>query len=252
MTAALVAAQEASQILKDGVGTRAIHHKGHIDLVTEVDLASEAAIRKVLARETPNIPVYAEEGGGAKDEVTRWIVDPLDGTTNYVHGFPMYAVSIALQMDGEIVLGVVADPIRNRMYRAELGKGAFCNDERLQVSSCETLDQALAGTGFPYDRHQHADRYLTYVSAVMKKVQGVRRAGAASMDLVMLASGQLDVFWEFHLAPWDVAAGVLLIQEAGGVVTAHDGSTLDLMTPNPLASNKILHEQMIELLATVR
>jgi myo-inositol-1(or 4)-monophosphatase len=169
---AMAAAQDAARILVDGLGSQAIFHKGRIDLVTEVDLASENAIRRVLERETPHIPIFAEEGGGARDAQTRWIVDPLDGTTNYVHGFPMYGVSIGLQVDGEMLVGVIADPIRKRMYRAEKSKGAFCNDERLRVSQCDALVDALAGTGFPYDRHHNADRYLAYVSAVMRRCRG--------------------------------------------------------------------------------
>jgi len=251
LAAAVAAAKAASQVLLEGVGKDDISRKGEIDLVTQVDLASERTIRRVLSKETPDIPIYAEEGGGAGSASTRWIVDPLDGTTNYVHGFPMYGVSIALQLEGEIALGVIADPVRRRLFHAEKGKGAWCNGERLRVSRCETLSEALAGTGFPYDRHEHADRYLKYVSVVMKKVQGVRRAGAACMDLAMLASGQLDVFWEFHLAPWDVAAGILLVDEAGGCVTGHQGQPLDLNHPSPLGSNERLHDAMRELLSSV-
>ena len=246
--AAVRAAEAAAAILVDGLGTTHVRHKGLIDLVTDIDLASEQAIRRILEVETPDIPVYAEEGGGAESARTRWIVDPLDGTTNYVHGFPMYGVSIALEVEGQIQVGVIAEPIRKRLYQAEHGKGAWCNGERLRVSECERLSHALVGTGFAYDRHERADFYLAYVSAVMKTVQGIRRAGAACMDLAMLASGQLDAFWEFHLAPWDVAAGMLLVEEAGGRVSAHDGSALNLLQPSPLATNERLHDEMMALL----
>ena len=249
--AALKAAEAASSILLEGQGTQDIRHKGLIDLVTDIDLASERAIRRILEVETPQIPVFAEEGGGAESVDTRWILDPLDGTTNYVHGFPMYGVSIALEVDGVIQVAVIAEPVRKRVYQAERGKGAWCNGERLRVSSCDVLNQALVATGFPYDRHERADFYLAYVSTVMKKVQGIRRAGAACMDLAMLASGQLDAFWEFHLAPWDVAAGLLLVEEAGGCVSSHDGTHLNLLSPSPLGTNGRLHEEMMALLATV-
>jgi len=245
------AALDASQVILDARRPRNVHHKGRIDLVTEVDLASEAAIRRRLEKETPHIPVFAEEGGGAQNDRTRWIVDPLDGTTNFVHGFEMYGVSIALEMDGELVLGVIADPVRKRVYAAIQGQGAYCNEERIQVSTTATLPAALVGTGFPYDRHERADEYLAYVAAVMKVVQGVRRAGAASMDMAMLASGQLDAFWEFHLAPWDVAAGIVLVQEAGGVVTGHDLSPLDLDAPSPLATNGHLQRELSHILRSV-
>lgn len=248
MSAAKTAALDASRVILEARRPRNIQHKGRIDLVTEVDLASEAAIRKALEQHTPDIPVFAEEGGGAQDVRTRWIVDPLDGTTNFVHGFEMYGVSIALEVDAELVLGVIADPVRKRLYSAMKGQGAYCNEEQLKVSATNTLTTALVGTGFPYDRHARADEYLAYVSAVMKVVQGIRRAGAACMDLAMLASGQLDAFWEFHLAPWDVAAGIVLVQEAGGMVTGHDLRPLDLNAPSPLASNGRLQEELSQLL----
>ena len=163
----------------------------------------------------------------------------------------MYGVSIALEVDGEIQIGVISEPVRRRIYQAQKGRGAFCNGERLQVSACDSLSRALIGTGFPYDRHERADFYLSYVSTVMKRVQGIRRAGAACMDLAMLASGQLDGFWEFHLAPWDVAAGVLLVHEAGGRVSSHDGTILFLERPSPLVTNGRIHDELMALIATV-
>ena len=245
------AAMDASRIILDARAPAHVQHKGRIDLVTEVDLASEAAIRRTLERATPAIPVFAEEGGGAEHVRTRWIVDPLDGTTNFVHGFPRYGVSIALEIDGVLVVGVISDPSRQRIYSAHIGHGAFCNDEEIVVSQTSSMDAALVATGFPYDRHLHADRYLSYVSAVMKAAQGIRRAGAACMDMAMLASGQLDAFWEFGLAPWDVAAGIVLIREAGGIVTAHDQTPLRLDAPSPLASNGTLHESLSQILMSV-
>ena len=163
----------------------------------------------------------------------------------------MYGVSIALEMDGELVVGVIADPIRQRVYSAHKGHGAYCNEEPISISQTSSIHAALVATGFPYDRHLHADRYLAYVSAVMKVAQGIRRAGAACMDMAMLASGQLDAFWEFGLAPWDVAAGIVLIREAGGIVTAHDQTPLRLDAPSPLASNGNLHEALSQILMSV-
>ena len=252
LEAAHRAAREAAGIIADRSRPLHIQRKGAIDMVTAVDLACEEAIRRILEKATPHIPVYAEEGGGAAEASTRWVVDPLDGTTNFIHGFPSYGVSIALQEEGQTTLGVIADPVRKRLFSAEKGKGATCDGEPLRVSECTDLIEALVGTGFPYDRHTRADEYLRVVSVVMKRVQGIRRAGAACMDLVMLASGQLDAFWEFHLAPWDVAAGVLMVQEAGGVVTSHDGTPLDPVKPSPLATNGQLHQRMMDVLASIK
>ncbi len=247
------AALAAGALIREGrrpLERGAVDHKGAVDLVTEVDLACEARIREILHRRTPDIPVYAEEGGGASDQDTRWIVDPLDGTTNFVHDFPSYAVSIGLQVEGALTAGVIYDPLRDECYSATRGGGAFCNGERLQVSQCQQLDQALVGSGFAYDRRERPDFYLDFVRAFLVRAQGFRRAGAAAMDLAFLASGRLDGFWEFQLNPWDIAAGVLLIEEAGGRVTDMAGGPLDLDRPRVLASNGgPLHDQMLAVIA---
>jgi myo-inositol-1(or 4)-monophosphatase len=179
------------------------------------------------------------------------VFDPLDGTTNFVHGFPVYAVSIGLEVDGLVKCGVVLDPVRKNTYTAIRGQGAYCNDRPMQVSACRDLDQALLATGFAYDRRTRAAFYLAYMQAFMIRAQGIRRAGAAAMDLAMVADGILDGFWEFNLSPWDVAAGSLLVEEAGGRVSSHQGTELEKTKPCPLASNRHLHEAMIEVLATV-
>ena len=237
--------------LPDGIdGSAAVVHKGAIDLVTRVDLASEEVIRSVLAQATPGIPVLAEEGGGATNIDTRWIVDPLDGTTNFVHGFPAYAVSIALQQAGVITVGCIYDPLRDQLYTATRGKGAFCTDRqrsvhrRLQVTQTSDLSRALLLTGFPYDRQQRAGEYLRIVQVFMERCQGIRRAGAAALDLAHIAAGRADGFWEFGLSPWDIAAGVLLIEEAGGQVTDMSLSPIDIDRPRLLASNGQIHAQM--------
>jgi len=229
-------------------GPRQIHHKGAIDLVTEVDLACEQSIRDVLTSHTPEIPILGEEQGGARDAPTTWIVDPLDGTTNYVHGFPYYGVSIALRRNHQLVVGVVYDPVRDKTYRAQMGAGAWCNDRPMSVSHCPDLSSALVGTGFAYDRRERSAFYLRYFEPVLKRVRGVRRAGAAAMDLAMVADGRLDAYWEFGLQPWDVAAGIVLVREAGGRVTGHDGTDIAPTLESPLATNGLLHAPMQALL----
>ena len=244
-----LAARNAARIIQEGAGSRLqVQHKGEIDLVTQIDLAAEAAIRACLEEHTPDIPILAEEGGGPWDVETRWIVDPLDGTTNFVHGYPSYAVSIGLQIDGHLEVGCVFDAVNGRAYTATRGGGAWCGEQRLQVSTCSQMDRALLVTGFPYDRRTNVDKYLKFVREFLTRTQGIRRAGAAAMDFVALASGRVDGYWEFGLNPWDVAAGVLLVQEAGGTVTDMDGETLNLHTPRLLATNGMLHREMSEIL----
>ncbi len=242
------AARAAAQIIRRG-SARRVDHKGAVDLVTEVDLACEETIREVLTRGAPGVPVLGEERGGAEEAATRWIVDPLDGTTNFVHGFPSYAVSVALQDGGELVCGVIVDPVRDRCYRAARGTGAEVDGTPLHVSPCPELSGALVGSGFPYDRRERADEYLRVVRAFLVRAQGFRRAGAAAMDLAWLAEGRLDGFWEFGLKPWDVAAGALLIEEAGGRISDVLGGPLDLARPRVLAANPRLHDQMRAVLA---
>ncbi|MCB9746262.1 MAG: inositol monophosphatase [Alphaproteobacteria bacterium] len=224
-------------------------HKGAVDLVTEVDLACEARVIEILTKGAPEIPILAEEGGGAARAGTRWIIDPLDGTTNFVHGLPHFAVSIGLQVEGRMQLGVVYDPTRDELYEAEAGQGARLNGAPIRVSAVPALDQALVASGFPYDRRGKAARYLRYVQAFLERAQGFRRAGAAALDFAWVACGRLDACWEFGLKPWDVAAGTLLIEEAGGRVSDMDGRPLDIDAPRVLGSNGILHAAMQEVLA---
>lgn len=249
---ALEAAHAAGALLRDAYdrGPTRVDHKGAVDLVTEVDEACEAAVRRVLSRHTPDIEVLGEEQGGAWEAATRWVIDPIDGTTNFVHGFPWFAVSIALEVDGEPRAGVVYAPVDDRCFAAAAGQGATLNDSPIRVSQVSALSQALVATGFPYDRRQRLDALLARVRTLLDRAQGVRRAGAASLDLALVAAGQLDAYWEVGLKPWDIAAGQLLITEAGGRVTNHDGSQpLDGRTPEPLATNGLIHEEMIAALA---
>lgn len=215
-----------------------------VDLVTEIDEAAEAAVRSVLEAGTPGVPVLGEEGGGAYEVATRWIVDPLDGTVNFVHGFPWYCVSIGLEVDGVMEVGVVYDPVRDALYEAQRGQGAWLGERRLTVTTTSRLGDALVATGFPYDRQDRAPGYLREVESVLKRVRGIRRLGASALDLAMVAAGHLDAYWERGLKCWDVAAGRLLVEEAGGRVTALDGAPLVLMEPMPLATNGHLHEAL--------
>ncbi len=248
LSAAITAAQRAGALIR-GRTPSGIRHKGAIDLVTEVDLMAEELIRETLGKLTPSIPILAEEQGGPRDAPIKWIVDPLDGTTNFVHGFPFYCVSIALEVDGVITVGVIYDPVRDLTYSAEIGKGAFVGDHRLMVSKVPELNLALVASGFAYDRRERADFYLAHVKAFLKKAQGFRRCGSAAMDLVMVARGELDGYWEFGLNSWDIAAGALIVSEAGGSVSETDGSPLIIHKPSILASNGLVHQEMIDTIA---
>jgi myo-inositol-1(or 4)-monophosphatase len=245
------AARAAGAILSTYVDRRPRHvetKSRDIDLVTEVDRACERAVREVLAKETPEIPVLGEEEGGARGNGPRWVVDPVDGTTNFVHGFPFYAVSVALQVDQVSQVGVVLDVARQREYAAARGKGATRNGERIRVSDTPELAKALCGSGFPYDRQQRAAFYLKYWEAVLQRTHGMRRCGAATIDLSLVAEGSLDCFWEFHLAIWDVAASTLLVEEAGGRIGQIGGGALSMADPCPVATNARLFDVFNALL----
>jgi len=245
-----VAAAQAAAVCQQR-RPEAVRHKGAIDLVTEVDLASEAAIREVLGRATPGIPVLGEEGGGAETATTRWVVDPLDGTTNFVHGLPHFGPSIALEIDGVPQVGVVIDVSRGEVFRAARGHGATCNDQPLRVSGVTHLGQALVATGFAYDRQTRAAFYLTKVQRALEQCQGVRRAGAAALDFCWVAAGRLDAYWEYALGRWDVAAGWVLVEEAGGRVDWMDDTGIvpaPTAKPAPIVSNGHLHDAFVELI----
>jgi myo-inositol-1(or 4)-monophosphatase len=195
--------------------------KGRRDFVTEVDRAAEAAIIETLSTAYPQHAFLAEESGAsatAKDAEYTWIIDPLDGTTNFIHGFPQYAVSIGLRHRGQLSQAVVYDPTRNELFTATRGRGAFLNDRRIRVSRRAHLRESLIGTGFPFRQLEHLDEYVRMFKRITEETAGIRRPGAAALDLAYVAAGRLDAFWEMGLSRWDMAAGALLIQEAGGLV----------------------------------
>jgi myo-inositol-1(or 4)-monophosphatase len=226
-----------------------------IDLVTEADRESEAAVIAVIRRAFPDHAILGEESGlsagqGAnRGNDHRWIIDPLDGTTNFAHGYPQFCVSIGYERRGRIEFGVVYDAFRKECFVAQRGKGATLNGRPIHVSSTRTLANALLGTGFPYDRRERRRFYLCFWENFMTRSQGVRRAGAAALDLCYVACGRVDGFWEFGLKAWDVAAGSLIIEEAGGHATNMDGTRLALDGLRIVASNSLLHREMLGVIA---
>ncbi len=244
---AVEAALAAATLLEDRGGPLAVRHKGAVDLVTELDEQCEDAIRAVLARHTPDLPVLGEEGGGAESAATRWVVDPIDGTTNFVHGIPHYSISIALEVDGDAHVGVVHEVSRRRTLRATQTRGAFCEGAPLKVSDVRELPQALSATGFAYDRREDPEKYVQLVRMALVHTQGLRRMGSAALDLAYVAEGRLDAYFEYNLQRWDAAAGVLLVREAGGRVSPIPGFSLG-DRPCPVASNPWVHDALIELI----
>lgn len=246
-------ARDAGRILAERFGRRIqITQKGLIDLVTEADLAAERLIIERIGSYYPRHAVLAEESGssvreGAEASEYKWIVDPLDGTTNYAHGYPCFCVSIALEHRGELIIGVIYDPTRDEMFAAERGAGATLNGRPIRVSTTNDLNDALLCTGFPYDVRDRGDFGRHFVNFI-NHAQAVRRDGSAALDLAYVAAGRFDGFWEEGLRPWDVAAGVLIIEEAGGRVSHYDNRDFDIYTPPLLASNGLVHEAMIEVL----
>ncbi|MFN2167934.1 MAG: inositol monophosphatase family protein [Anaerolineae bacterium] len=231
------------------------HKSSDIDLVTEADLASEQLIVEAIRARFPGHTILAEEGLGDLQQVAGetewlWVVDPLDGTVNYAHGFPVWGVSLALAEWGQVQVGVTYDSLRDDLFWAERGGGAWRNGARIHVSDTARLRDALVATGFAYKRATLTDNNLAEFSAIMPRVQGVRRAGAAVIDLALLAAGVLDGYWEMHLQPWDWAAGWLLIEEAGGMVTDLRGRPWSLGTDNLAASNGALHDELLAALRT--
>ena len=248
---AIRVAREAGQLLRDRVGTRIdIGHKGAINIVTDVDLASERLIREQIATHYPRHQVLAEEGGLADSSSEyRWIVDPLDGTTNFAHGYPVFCVSIGLEYQGETVLGVVYDPMRDEIFTAERGGGAALNNRPIRVSGVDDLMQSLLSTGFPYDIKTSTFTNLDHWANFAMNAQALRRDGAAAIDLCYVACGRFDGFWELNLSPWDTAAGALIVTEAGGRVTDFGGNKFSNYERQVLASNGLIHDRMIEVLA---
>jgi myo-inositol-1(or 4)-monophosphatase len=245
-------AREAGALIADYLERKVgFELKGDFDLVTEADRASEKLIVSGLQAEFPSHAIVAEEGGGQEGSSEyRWYVDPLDGTTNFAHGFPAFNVTMGLERSGELIAGVVFDPTRNEMFSAELGSGAFLNQKRIHVSQVSKIESCLVATGFPSrKRHENVNIHFYYQLAMLS--HGVRRAGSAALDLSYVACGRLDAFWEFGLNPWDIAAGVLLIREAGGTCSDMHGGPLNLRGPHILADNTLLHQPIVSLFSEI-
>jgi len=245
-------ALEAGSLLVQRLGSARVSKKGDIDLVTEADIAAEELIIDRIRSYHPQHGILAEESGeavavGNTSSSWRWIIDPLDGTTNYAHGYPCFCVSIGVEHNGVLELGVIYDPMRNEMFAAERGQGATLNDRRIRVSDVEELNRAMLCTGFPYNVRERPDFAHDFATFTMN-AQAVRRDGSAAIDLAYVACGRFDGFWEDGLNPWDMAAGVLLIQEAGGRVTNFEDQPLSIYTKKVLATNGLVHEPMLQLL----
>jgi myo-inositol-1(or 4)-monophosphatase len=251
--AAVEMAREAGVIVRSGWGT--LHHpgrKGVIDLVTEYDKRSERCLLDHIRRRFPGDAVLAEESGAhaaAGPGAARWIVDPLDGTTNFAHNYPFFAVSVGAEVDGRLAAGAVYDPVRDEMFSAAVGHGAMLNGTPIRTSAVATVGDALLVTGFPYSVREHPETILPLFEAFLLRAQGVRRDGSAALNLCYLACGRFDGMWESHLNPWDVAAGALIVREAGGFVTDYAGGEFRLDGRQILASNGSLHEEMRAILS---
>ncbi len=249
---AIKAARRAGQIINRAsldLDLVKVSSKRHNDFVTEIDKAAEAAIIGVIRDAYPDHAILAEESGSSGESEYRWIIDPLDGTTNFIHGFPQYAVSIALAHKGVLTQAVIYDPTRNELFTASRGRGAFLNDRRLRVGKRVRLEEALLGTGFPYRVFEHMDAYLGMFRELMQKTAGIRRPGSASLDLAYVAAGRFDGFWEIGLAPWDLAAGALLITEAGGLVGNLTGETGYLESGNIVGGSPKIFAQILQVIA---
>ena len=229
-----------------------VSRKAHSDFVSEVDSNAEEVIIKVLLEAYPKHSILAEESGvtGDQDEPEyQWIIDPLDGTTNFLHGFPQYSVSIALKHRGVLTQAVVYDPTGNELFTASRGRGAYLNDHRLRVSKRNQFSECLIGTGIPFRELKHMDTYLSMLKDIIPRVAGIRRPGSAALDLAYVAAGRYDGFWELGLAPWDMAAGCLLITEAGGLVSDLEGNETYLESGNIIAGNPKIFGQLLQVIA---
>lgn len=249
---AIQVARDAGNLLVQRLGAAQITNKGDIDLVTEADIAAEELIIDRIQSHYPLHSILAEESGETVQEGSsrtdwKWIIDPLDGTTNYAHGYPCFCVSIAVEQAGTLEIGVVYDPMRNEMFAAERGHGATLNDRRIRVSNVEELNQAMMCTGFPYDVRTRPDFARDFTNFTLHS-QAVRRDGSAALDLAYVACGRFDGFWEDGLNPWDIAAGAILVSEAGGRITNFQNEPLDIYTKKVVASNGRVHEAMLRLL----
>jgi len=252
LTIAVKAARQAAAIINrasQDLGALKIRSKTYNDFVTEVDHAAERVIIETLLDAYPDHSILAEESGAQGDSENVWIIDPLDGTTNFLHGFPQYAISIALKQRGQITQAVIYDPNRNDLFTATRGRGAFLNDRRIRVSSRARLQESIIGTGFPFRDFAHLDTYCAMFKDMIKKTSGVRRPGSASLDLAYVAAGWYDGFWEIGLSQWDIAAGGLIVHEAGGLVGDFEGNEGWLESGNIVAGNPKVFSQILQTLS---
>jgi myo-inositol-1(or 4)-monophosphatase len=254
LNTAVKAARKAGSIINRAsldVDLVKVTAKGRSDFVTEVDRAAEQAIVDILLKAYPDHAILAEESGASGESEYTWIIDPLDGTTNFIHGFPQYAVSIALRHREHVTQAVVYDPTRNELFTATRGRGAFMNERRLRVSRRIKLSECLIGTGFPFRSFEHLDEYVRMFRSVTEHTAGIRRPGAAALDLAYVAAGRLDGFWEIGLSPWDMAAGSLLILEAGGLVSDFNGEPAYLEEGRIVCGSPKIFPQLLNLVGSV-
>lgn len=247
-------AKEAGEVLREGFGKNfSIEYKTNAsNLVTEYDKKSEDLIISFISKEYPTHSVLAEESGRHKlDDEYLWIIDPLDGTTNFAHGLPIFSVSIGVMKKNELILGVVYDVMRNAIYSAEKNSGSFCDEKKLKVSDNDILRNSVLVTGFPYNIAENPDKAFERFIEFVKKTRAVRRLGSAAIDMCYVAEGVFDGFWEVSLNPWDIAAGKLIVEEAGGIVTDFKNKPMNIFEKQLLASNGKVHEQMIEVLNSI-
>ena len=252
LNTAIKAARRAGSIINraaQNIDILTVTQKAANDYVTEVDREAERTIIRIIHETSPNHSIRAEESGESGNSEYVWIIDPLDGTTNFVHGFQHYAVSVALSHKGVLSQAVIYDPIRNELFTATRGRGAYLNDHRMRVSKRSSLQGCLLGTGFPFKEFDSIDNYLAMFRDLAQKTSGIRRAGAATLDLAYVAAGRLDGFWEYGLSPWDMAAGSLLITESGGLVGDFLGNGTHMESGNLVAGNPKLFSQLIQSLA---
>lgn len=253
---AIDAAREAGKFLFENVGKiKNIERKigQETNLVTEIDKQSEKLIIKKIQQHYPDHAILGEEGG-AQDQKSeyRWIIDPLDGTTNFTHGLPIFCVTIGIEHKNEIVAGVIYDPNRDELFTAEKGKGAFLNGKKISVTKTDSLINSLLVTGFPYNVNENPQNVIEHFINFLPKAQGVRRLGSAAIDLAYVACGRFDGYWEVYLHPWDKAAGILLVKEAGGIVTNFANDANDIIyNPNTLATNGLIHTKMLDVIHTI-
>jgi len=244
------AALKAGQMLRDNIGQSSeISYKGTVDLVTNFDTQAQRMIIDHISSRFPDHDYLAEEGLSQKKGAEfRWVIDPLDGTTNYAHSFPVFTVSIALEKKGEVILGLVYDPMREEMFSAVKGEGAFLDRKEIKVSTVDDLDKSLLATGFPYDIRTSEVNNIAHFNNFLTRAQGIRRCGSAAMDLCYVACGRFDGFWELKLSPWDVAAGTLIVQEAGGRISDFRNEEFTIFGSEVLASNGLIHQKMVDVL----